>query len=529
MSRKETVFEPGEVVAGRYEVAEELGRGSYGVVYRAEQLGIGRDVALKTLLPETPVGSEEHQRFEREALVVSRFNHPNIVTLFDYGEHDGVLFMVMEYVQGRDLGEIIDDDAPLEPDRVRYLATQMLDALQYAHDKKVVHRDLKPENIQVLRNPSMQIEDPELVKVLDFGIAKFVHGDEESAALDTLTQTGTAMGTPRYMSPENISGDPVRHHADLYAVGLLIYEMLTGEVAFTGETPHEVMVSHIKDPAPELPGDPAMDPFRRAVRWALEKQPDDRVPTARAFREVLAQDAPEGEGDAEESAAPPPADDRQLIKPLVAVAAAMSVVVLLLVVVVVQGGVDSGDSGDDGEPTTTERVVADGGDEGAGDDPTATSGDDEVQPGEETGEGDVDDDEVAAAPDDETSDDQDRDDEQEIAEADDEPEIVDDAESPPPEPGPESESVVEADPEADNEPDDSPVVLEITSDPESARVTIDGRPVGTTPVEIEVPRGGEELELGFSHMGYDDTIRSVVPDSDQTVEVTMERGRLQLD
>lgn len=329
------VFEPGDVVADRYEIREELGRGSYGVVFRATQLGIDRDVALKTLLPDTEVGSEAHQRFEREALVVSRFNHPNIVTLFDYGDHDGVLFMVMEYVEGCDLEGVIDAEAPMEPHRVRGLVYQVLDALQYAHEKGVVHRDLKPENIQLVTSPSMEAGDIESVKVLDFGIAKIVHGDDEGGALDTLTQTGTAMGTPQYMSPENITGDMVSHHADIYALGLVIYEMLTGEVPFEGESAHEVMVSHVKDPAPGLPQSPRTAPFVRAVELALQKQPHDRIQSARQFREILEADAPAATAVEQTADA---AGDRTLVMPLVAVAAATAVVVLLMVMVVFSNG-----------------------------------------------------------------------------------------------------------------------------------------------------------------------------------------------
>lgn len=335
MSSENSIFEPGEVVADRYKIGEELGRGAYGVVYRATQLGIGRDVAVKTLLPDTPVGSEEHQRFEREALVISRFNHPNVVTLHDYGEYEGVLFMVMEYVEGRDLGEVIEAEAPLDPKRVRAVTCQLLDALQFAHGQNVVHRDLKPANIKLLQNPSMETDEDELVKVLDFGIAKIVHGEEDDSALDTLTQTGTAMGTPQYMSPENITGDPVTHHADLYAVGLLIYEMLTGEVAFEGDDPHEVMVAHLNNPAPRLGDEPSHRPFMRAVDWALQKQPDERVATARKFREVLDEDAPQT---APEASSESESGGDRLFRPLFAVAVASLVVVVLLVVMAVQAG-----------------------------------------------------------------------------------------------------------------------------------------------------------------------------------------------
>ncbi len=304
------------------------------MVFEAEQMGIGRSVALKTLLPQTPGDSEESQRFEREALVVSRFNHPNIVTLFDYGEHEGVLFMVMEFVRGKELMELIEDEAPLPAPRVRSIVLQMLDALQYAHDKGVVHRDLKPENIQLLESPTSEPGQEEMVKILDFGIAKFVHGEDEGSALDTLTQTGVAMGTPQYMSPENITGDPVTHHADIYAVGLLMYEMLTGEPAFKGKDPQAVMVSHLTDPPPVLGEGPQWRSFDRALEWSLRKQPDERAPQARALAQVLEEDAPAVQASAGEA---PSKGSDGVTRALVAVVIAAVVVLVLLVAVVVRG------------------------------------------------------------------------------------------------------------------------------------------------------------------------------------------------
>lgn len=333
MDREETVFNPGDVIADRYQVVEELGRGSYGVVFRAIQLGIGRPVAIKTLLPHTPMGSEEHQRFEREALVVSRFNHPNIVTLYDYGEYAGILYMVMEFVEGRPLRQVIEEDGPMAPDRVRAIMVQMLDALQYAHEQSVAHRDLKPANIQLLHNPSFGVEHDEQVKVLDFGIAKFVHGEDDGSPLDSLTQAGVAMGTPQYMSPENISGDPVTHHVDLYAAGLIMYEMLTAEPAFNGEDPQSVMVAHIKDAPPKLGKDPQMKSFARALAGSLRKQPDERIPTARHMRELLIADAPQPQPREGFETIHPEAATTGLVKPLVAIALAASLVIILLLLV----------------------------------------------------------------------------------------------------------------------------------------------------------------------------------------------------
>ncbi|TXD32601.1 serine/threonine protein kinase, partial [Lujinxingia vulgaris] len=291
MGPEEQLFAAGDVIAGRYRIEEELGRGAYGVVFRAIQLGIGRAVALKTLLPGVGEEAEERQRFEREALLISRLNHPNIITLFDYGEHEGVRFMVMEYVEGKSLGDLIAERGRLSAAAARRIVDQMLDALHLAHAQGVVHRDLKPENIRILAGETMDGEGVEVVKILDFGIAKIVQPQAEvPSMLDRLTESGKAMGTPQYMSPENITGDPVTHKADLYAVGLILYEMLVGEAAFKGNTPREVMVSHVRDDAPMLPDEEELRPFARALAASLIKQPDDRVASARAMRVMLEQD-----------------------------------------------------------------------------------------------------------------------------------------------------------------------------------------------------------------------------------------------
>lgn len=526
MSREDTVFEPGEVVAERYEIVEELGRGSYGVVYRAVQLGIGRDVALKTLLPETPVDSVEHQRFEREALVISRFNHPNIVTLHDYGEHDDVLFMVMEYIEGRPLREVIDEQAPLAPERIRSITTQILDALQYAHDDNIVHRDLKPANIQLLRNPSIETDETELVKVLDFGIAKIVHGEEDAGALDTLTQTGIAMGTPQYMSPENITGDPVQPHADLYAVGLLIYEMLVGEPAFAGEDPQDVMVAHIKDPPPPLPDRPEVQSFRRAVDWSLRKQPADRIQSARKFRDILEEDAPTPQTP---DAAPGAGSESRLIKPLAAVAAASSVVILLLVAMIFFE-----DAEPEAGPAEADVAVGEPDPVGSGpatdqiDEPDDPDPVDDTEPQPEDGQGEEEVVERAARTVGEAADGIDlgpRDDDAEPDDGDSEPD-EDPAETEEPEPS-EPEATAQPRPEdsaaeaggASGPTTDVELTVETDADP--ARVTIDGEWVGTTPLTEQIPRGDEPLRIEARRDDRGEAVRQLVPDADQTVELEL--------
>lgn len=274
----------GDIIAGKYLIQEELGRGSYGVVFRAQQLGVGRDVALKTLLPQAFLQSEIVERFQREAALVSRLHHPHIITLYDFGESDGVLYMVMEMLQGYSLADVIKNEAPVPPGRAVHLMSQVLSALQAAHSQGIVHRDLKPENIILA-----QVEDePEFVKVLDFGIAKLTASGEQADALKTLTVQGYVLGTPYYMAPEVITGEEVSHKADLYAVGLLLYELLCGEHPFEAPNPSAVLVKHLSEPVPPLP-DPALEGGRLgyAIRSALAKDPAQRVEDATALLDIL--------------------------------------------------------------------------------------------------------------------------------------------------------------------------------------------------------------------------------------------------
>ncbi len=284
MAEQFTIPTPGDTVAGKYLIKEELGRGSHGVVFRARQLGLTRDVALKTLLPKAFLQSDIVTRFQREASLISRLQHPNIVTLYDFGEMGGVLYMAMEFVRGRPLSKVMREEAPLEEERAAHIIKQVLNALSVAHNEGIVHRDLKPENILLTQNE----DGVEVVKVLDFGIAKLTRGEESQDALKALTIEGYVLGTPHYMSPESISGDPVTNRADLYAVGILLYELLTGEHPFQAPNPSAVMIRHLRDPVPPLPdSDQDNGRFGFAIRKALEKEPDDRIADAATMIQIL--------------------------------------------------------------------------------------------------------------------------------------------------------------------------------------------------------------------------------------------------
>lgn len=277
----------GDLIAGKYRVEEELGRGAYGVVFRADQEELGRHVAVKTLLPQAFLQQDIVQRFHREAQLISRLDHPNIIRLFDYGVDEGLLYMAVEYVEGPTLMDLIDNDAPLDPDRVRKVSLQMLDALVHAHSVGIVHRDLKPENIVLLQTRTTDGREYEVVKILDFGISKLLSGENDAGALKSLTQDGTVLGTPHYMSPENIVGDPIDHRADLYAFGVILFELLTGEHPFDAPSPSAVMVRHLRDALPDLPPAIAGTTFGIAIERCMEKQPWDRIGSAEELIEIL--------------------------------------------------------------------------------------------------------------------------------------------------------------------------------------------------------------------------------------------------
>ena len=260
---------------GKYEVRREIGRGAMGVVYEAFDPSIKRIVALKTIRSDQLAG--EHSaaviaRFRREAQAAGRLNHPNIVSIYDLGEDDGVWFIAMEFVQGRELKECFESNERFRmPDVVRIMS-QILDALDYSHRQGVVHRDVKPANIFLLPDGS--------VKVADFGIAHI-----ESS---NLTQVGTVMGTPSYMSPEQIMGLPVDGRSDLFSAGVILYQFLTGERPFAGSATTTMQKVLKEDPLPpstlnvQLPSE--MD---AVVRKALAKRADDRFQSAREFADAL--------------------------------------------------------------------------------------------------------------------------------------------------------------------------------------------------------------------------------------------------
>jgi serine/threonine-protein kinase len=247
---------------GRYQILELVGRGGMGVLYRAHDPVLERDVALKMMHVDFTLDNAARERFQREAKAVARLQHRNVVTIHELGEVDGTPYIVMEFLTGRDLDAMLKGDVPLSIAQKIDIAAQLCEGLAYAHDQGIIHRDIKPGNVRILEDGT--------VKILDFGIAKF--------AMSSVTQSGTVMGTPSYMAPEQIMGQPLDGRADLFAVGVLLYELFTGAKPFAGDTPTAVVyqIMHVEPPnvrdvVPDLP-----EALQEIITRALQKNPNDR-------------------------------------------------------------------------------------------------------------------------------------------------------------------------------------------------------------------------------------------------------------
>ena len=272
----------GKPIAGnRFRITRLLGFGGMGAVYEALQLNMNRPVALKLIPTHDPTTVA---RFEREALTISQLRHPNTITVFDYGRtEEGFLFLSMELLHGQTLSEVVKSVGPLPPRRAIHIASQICRSLNEAHHAGIVHRDIKPDNIILITVDS----DDSVVKVLDFGIAKAVMGDDDVQ----LTGDGRIIGTPRYMSPEQILAESLDHRSDIYSLGCIIFEMLTGVPPFQQSSTTALMISHTQDPPPafaqRLSG-PSLDkipPYLEGVvRRALAKDPNDRPQTTEELR-----------------------------------------------------------------------------------------------------------------------------------------------------------------------------------------------------------------------------------------------------
>jgi predicted Ser/Thr protein kinase len=271
----------GRVIADRYLILARLGEGGMGRVYLAEHVKMNRQCAIKVMNPSLVSDSESSQRFAREASNAARILHPNVAAVFDYGEADKVVYLVMEYVDGESLSSILQKDGALDPRRAIDLARQVADGLHAAHELGIVHRDLKPDNVIVTRNRAGK----EIAKVVDFGIAKAMNDSKE----DALTKSGLVIGTPEYMSPEQLLGDPVDARTDVYALGCILFQSLTGNAAFAADTREQMIRRRLHEPAPHIrdliPALPAR--LDTLIVHMLARSPGDRVATAADARDQL--------------------------------------------------------------------------------------------------------------------------------------------------------------------------------------------------------------------------------------------------
>ncbi|HVH43401.1 MAG TPA: serine/threonine-protein kinase, partial [Labilithrix sp.] len=274
----------GQEISGHIEIRQIVGVGAMGRVYRAFQRGIDRDVAVKILHRELSANAQLVSRFTREAKVASRLQHPNVVQVLLAGQlPDRALYRVMEYLDGLSLQSALAAAGGALPlPRALHIALQLCEAVGEAHAQGIVHRDLKPENVMLVRRGS----DPDFVKVLDFGIARINWGEQSVA-----TAAGLIFGTARYISPEGAQGNAVGPASDVYAIGTLLYQMLSGRTPFDGEQAVGLLVQQIHDPAPQLRSIPRAayvpEPIADVVMATLAKDPARREPDARALGQAI--------------------------------------------------------------------------------------------------------------------------------------------------------------------------------------------------------------------------------------------------
>jgi serine/threonine-protein kinase len=294
---------PGAILAGRYRVDVLLGEGGFGRVYRGVDLPTGVPVAVKFLKEEVAAQPDFRARFQREAMVLSRLRSPGIVAVYAFGEHAGLPYLVMEFVHGRPLSRLLKrNEIIFPPVRAASILDQVVGILEVAHASGVVHRDVKPGNVMITTVPVAPVQPrqgggstppppllatTEAFKLLDFGLAFF----EETPPEERVTSTRTTFGSPYYMSPEQCRGRDVGTPTDIYAAGIMLFELLSGAPPFLGGSASEVAAKHMYVPPPPVVEHGACQPvpaeIENVARWALSKRPEDR-PTATAFRAALA-------------------------------------------------------------------------------------------------------------------------------------------------------------------------------------------------------------------------------------------------
>jgi serine/threonine protein kinase len=259
---------------GKYKIIEEVGRGEFATVYKAVDTTLDRTVALKVLAPHLLWDYAFVQRFQREARVAANLDHPNILTIYEVGQIEGVYFIAMRFLEGRTLSQILEAEGPLPVSRVRAIIEQVASALDYAHARGFVHRDIKPSNVIVAEDGRATLTD--------FGLVKAGEGTK-------LSTTGMVFGTPEYMSPEQAQGEKVDGRSDIYSLGIMLFEMLSGQVPFEADTPLEVSVKHLTAalPLPRAVNPDIPELVERVILKAMAKAPEDRYQRVSEMAEAL--------------------------------------------------------------------------------------------------------------------------------------------------------------------------------------------------------------------------------------------------
>jgi serine/threonine-protein kinase len=279
----------GQMVADRYQILSLIGEGGMGRVYLAEHVRMGRKSAVKVINPALATTADAISRFNREAANACKINHPNVAQVYDFGEMaDGTLYLAMEYIDGETLDAIVAREGPLPPARAAQITKQIADALFAAHHLGIVHRDLKPENVMVARH----LDGSDWVKVVDFGIAKTIQRDGYEGGSQTVTMAGVSLGTPEYMSPEQLAGERLDHRTDVYSLGLVLFNMLTGELPYPKVTSKETLVRRLTSRARSLsevrPEVAWPEALQRTLDRALAPEVGERFDSVGEFgREVV--------------------------------------------------------------------------------------------------------------------------------------------------------------------------------------------------------------------------------------------------
>jgi serine/threonine protein kinase len=274
----------GSIVADRYHILKKLGEGGMGTVYLAEHVKMGRKSAVKVMNPGMGEDPDAISRFNREAANASKISHPNVAAVYDFGEtSDGLIYLAMEFIEGPSLTKVIQDHGALPPERAADITRQAAEALSVAHDMGIVHRDLKPDNIMIARNR----DGSDCVKVVDFGIAKAANNEAQK-----VTKTGMVVGTPEYMSPEQLAGDKLDGRSDLYSLALVAFNMFTGKLPFPAESAQEAMILRLTESPKtlaEMRPEVSWSPEVQAIMdRALAREADGRYGSAHEFGQELA-------------------------------------------------------------------------------------------------------------------------------------------------------------------------------------------------------------------------------------------------